>query len=1218
MSVMWTKEQQSVIDLQGRNILVSAAAGSGKTAVLVERIITMLTRETDPVDVDALLIVTFTEAAAAEMKERIRNAIEKKLEECPEDERLQRQATLIHNAWIMTIHSFCLAVIREHFHKIDLDPGFRIGEEGELRLMKQDVLEQVLEEWYAEGSQDFLDFVESYAGGRDDRKLEDLVLKLYEFSRSYPDSEQWLESCVESYRVSSKEELEQTAYFHTMQKNVKHYMESARQVQKEAVDICLESDGPYMYEDMLEDDLRIIRQFEEANGYEDYCKAAAKLPWKRLAPNKDKTVSVQKAEQVKALREELKDTVKTVAEQYFKDPLSDVLEGLALCRPMMEVLVSLTGQFARAFEETKRSQNMIDFDDMEQYALRILTQKTPEGLVPSKIAEEYQEQFREVMIDEYQDSNLIQEAILTSVSGVSKGIYNVFMVGDVKQSIYRFRLSRPELFMEKFDTYRLYEGKGSDSLQQRIDLHRNFRSRKEVLKSVNFLCGQLMDKPLGGVVYDEKAALYPGASYPALEGTETEVLLVDAHMEENLQVLEEEGERLSERRLEARAAARRIKELLQEQQVTEKDGTLRPVRYSDIVILTRSVKGWSDVFSEVLEEEGIPVCAGTKEGYFETREIGVLLDYLRVLNNQKQDIPLAAVLASYFGNLSDEELAEIKSAYPEKRFYEAVFLYRKEGSEECIRQKLDGCLGQLDAFREKVPYTSMHELLWKILQETGYGDYVAALPGGEQRKANVDMLLEKAMVFEGTSYKGLFHFVRYIEQMKKYNVDYGEASLTDEQSDVVRLMSIHKSKGLEFPVVIVAGMGKWFNLQDARGSVLIHAGLGVGLDAVDLERRTKTPSFLKKVMQKEEVLESLGEELRVFYVALTRAKEKLILLGAVKDPWGRLESYDGLKKQKEKVLSFGRLSGASSYMSWLLPALARRKDEDAIQIRVMDLEELTAAEVEEELSNAFTKQALLDLDIEETYDEDMRKNLEAQFRYKYPYADMEGRKLKFTVSELKKREHLLEQQEEETGELLYQEPEVVPLLPGFRKGEEMLTGASRGSAYHRVLELLDFTRDYSMDSLKAAVHDMETTGRISGDMAECIRIEDLAAFVQCESGQRMKAAARNGKLFKEQPFVLGVDMQEIYPDAEGKETILIQGIIDVYFEEEGELVVLDYKTDQVKTADQLREKYHAQLEYYAKALEQLTGKRVKEQLIYSVTLKEEIRNDRRENADEKM
>lgn len=1220
MGVAWTEEQKKVIELRGRNILVSAAAGSGKTAVLVERIITMLTDEKHPVSVDSLLIVTFTEAAAAEMKERIRMAIEKKLTECPGNEHLARQATLIHNAQITTIHSFCLSVIRDHFHVIDLDPGFRTAEEGELKLLRHDVLGEMLEERYAKGEKEFLDFVAAYGTGRDDKKLEELILKVYEFSRSYPDADGWLDSCVAAYSPGSIQELEQSTFADLIKTNTKRCLEEAAELIRQGLSICAEEDGPKACESALLCDMQMLEGLSGAQTLEELTERMRGVKWERLAANRDKTVPEEKTAQVKSLREQAKTLTGDLASQYFYQSVQETLDDLKICRPMMKVLAGLVKEFALRFEETKRKKEMIDFSDMEQYALRILTEKTDGDFVPSAAAREYSEQFSEIMIDEYQDSNLIQETILTSVSRMEQGENNIFMVGDVKQSIYRFRLSRPELFMEKYDTYSLGDGK-----EQRIDLHKNFRSRKEVLESANYLFRQLMTKSLGGIAYDERAALYAGAEYPAPEETggrsdaRTEVLVIDTDLSSEEAESAGSPETISERETEARVIAARIRELIRKARIFDKaDGKMRPARYSDIVILTRSIKGFADVFTEVLNREGIPTYAGTREGYFATQEIGVLLDYLRVLNNIKQDIPLAAVLTSYFGRISEQELAIIKSEYQDRTFYEAVLLYCESGEKKEIREKLGTCFGQMECFRKQASYMPMHELLRKIIEDTGYGDFVSAMPGGEQRKANLSMLLEKAKIFEATSYKGVFHFIRYIEQLRKYDVDYGEAALEDEQSDTVRVMTIHKSKGLEFPIVFVAGMGKRFNMQDVRSSVLLHAGLGIGLDAVDLEKRTKSPSLVKKVIQKEEAVDSLGEELRILYVAFTRAKEKLIITGTIANLDKKLESCQMICRQEREELGFGRLSKAVTYWDFLLPALARLTPDVPIDVHRASLEGIVREEVEEETADRMKKTLLRQWDVSKVYDEKVRDNIEEQFGYVYPYAGNQAKKLKFTVSELKKRRQFSENQEGESeqnirelelGEVLYEEPEVVPLIPRFLQGEEELTGASRGTAYHRVMELLDFTKEY--DGERELLEDMNrflTEGKIRKEALSGVRAEDIALFLACPAGKRMQESARKGKLKKEQPFVLGVDAGEIYPDGEAEEgeLILVQGIIDAYFEEEDGLVVLDYKTDKVAKAGELAEKYHIQLDFYAKAVERMTGKKVKEKIIYSFTLKEEI------------
>ena len=1203
MSVKWTQEQQKVIDLRERNILVSAAAGSGKTAVLVERIIQRLTEETAPVDVDRLLIVTFTEAAAAEMKERIGAAIERKLEERPGDARLEQQATLIHSAPITTIHSFCLSVIRDHFHVIDIDPGFRIAEEGELKLLKQDVLDEMLEEYYAEGREEFLAFVERFGGGRNDRKIEEIILRLYEYSRSYPQPERWLDSCLKAYESGQNDELVRRAAA-----RVSSRAGDIRRVLERGLKICEEADGPYMYGEMLETDLECAKKLEKTDSFDSLYELATGFTWKRLSAKKDETVSADKKEAVKKLRDQAKKLVKDMQETYFYAARESWTKDMESAYPSMRMLSELVRRFSELFLEKKRSRNMIDFSDMEQFALAILTVEQDGELVPSPAAQEYQERFEEVMIDEYQDSNLVQETILTSVSRVSKGSFNIFMVGDVKQSIYSFRLSRPELFMEKYNAYSL-----ADSDKQRIDLHKNFRSRAEVLDSVNEIFRRIMGKDLGGIEYDDSAALYVGADFPELPETaadggftdRTELLLLDR----------EDTGKEDARKAEARMIARRIQELMRNGVVIDKaSGGYRKIQYRDIVILTRSIRGWAEDFTAVLAEEGIPAYSVSREGYFETYEVSVLLDYLKILDNARQDLPLAAVLASPFGNLTTEELAEIRIAYPNLPFHEAAAEYAVEHethSDAALRDKLRRFYEQTAYFRRKVSYTPIHDLLGEIIGRTGYGICIAAMPGGAQRTANVDMLVEKASAFEGTSYKGLFNFVRYIEQLKKYDVDYGEAGIMDAQADTVRIMSIHKSKGLEFPVVFAAGMGKKFNMQDTKGSVLLHHEWGVGLDHIDLERRTKRPTFLKKMIREEQRLETLAEEMRVLYVALTRAKEKLIMTGcADMCAYGISDEEAGLPGGGQ---SYGgnvfRADGASCYLDWIIPALSGQEEEtsadgesSSVDIRLVTGEELSLGRAEEK-AEELALDVLGNWDVSGSYVPGLREQLDAQMDYIYPYEDEGRMKLKFTVSELKKRAALAE----EAGQEMYEEPEVVPLIPGFLKEEETLTGASRGSAYHKLLELLDFGVQYDEESLGKAVEELLAEGRLTQEMAECIRVGDILHFLECESGRRMGAAARQGKLFKEQPFVLGVDASEIYPGNCSGEKILVQGIIDVYFEEPDGLVVLDYKTDKVRKALELTEKYHAQLDYYAQALTQLTGKPVKEKIIYSFTLEEEIK-----------
>ena len=837
---------------------------------------------------------------------------------------------------------------------------------------------------------------------------------------------------------------------------------------------------------------------------------------------------------------------------------------------------------------------------MEQYALQILTEEKDGRLVPSPIAKEYQRQFVEIMIDEYQDSNLIQEALLTSVSTIWEDKYNIFMVGDVKQSIYRFRLSRPEIFMDKYNTY-----DKSESKKQRIDLHKNFRSRKEVLDSVNFIFRQIMTEDLGGIDYDDDAALNVGADYKKTGENATEVLVVDTDIRDNDH---KKVKGINEREIEARAIAGKIRSMMEDNfRVTDKEsGKLRPLQYRDIVILTRSSRGFSDVFVEILGQEGIPAFAGTKEGYFATQEIGVLLDYLRVLDNARQDLPLTAVLTSPIGGCSAKELALIRSSCPEEPFYETVRRYRAEGTEEELRNKLENCLSVMEKIREIVPYTPMHELLQRVLDDTGYEMYMSAMPGGIQRKANIDMLMERAKAFESTSYKGLFHFVRYMEQLQKYEVDYGEANVEEEQADTVRLMTIHKSKGLEFPVVFVAGMGKRFNMQDINSRVVLNSKFGVGLEVVDLKQRTKRASLLKKTIRQEEKLDSLGEELRVLYVAYTRAKEKLIITGTMSNLEKKQAEYESVQEESDMKFDFLRLSKATTYWDFVLPAVLRAPRSVPLRLKVLNMYDIIAGQAETQVKSQIERSVLEDWDTERVYDEEMHENLRNQFAYRYPYENSQTRKLKFSVSELKKRIYLQESGEMEDSEQLYEETELQPILPKFMEEEVPLTGASRGTAYHRALELLNFAEDYDTEKLKNCLRKFTEDGKMTDEMRKAVCIRDFLKFLQTDSGKRMQACAKQNCLFKEQPFVLGVPATDLWKEEEEGELVLVQGIIDVYFEEEDGLVVLDYKTDRVRESRELVERYHGQLDYYARALEQATGKTVKEKIIYSFTLGEEI------------
>ena len=1260
MGVSWTTEQQQVIDLRNRNILVSAAAGSGKTAVLVERIVKIITDKNHPVDIDHLLIVTFTNAAAAEMRERIGNAIEKALDEQPGDEHLLRQLTLIHNAQITTIDSFCLYVVRNHFHEIDLEPNFRIGDEGELKLLREDVLGRVLEQNYEEPSEAFSDFVEGYASGRTDAALNEMILQLYEFSRSYPWPEKWLDSFVGAYRIETREELDRAEWLAPLTENICFVLKDCEQLLKRALAITQQDDGPDMYEKAVQSDLEKYEGLSRLTSFCELSEALSDIKYDRLASSRGFEGDPDKLELVKSLREQAKDVVKKLCKQYFFCSPEMMIEQLERTEPMLEEVVRLTKQFADEFAAAKRRKNLVDFHDVEHFALQILVDEEMEKA--KKTAEEFRDTFEEIMIDEYQDSNEVQETLLRSISREERGENNIFMVGDVKQSIYRFRLARPELFMKKYDSYSLEE-----STTQRIDLHKNFRSREEVLTCTNDIFYKIMARSLGNVEYDAEAALYPGASYPVSADFVPEILLADSNDE-----LLEDTELTDKKTLEAKIVAEEIKHLMKTQPVTDKAaGTLRAAHYSDIVILLRSLSGWADSLVEVLNENGIPAHTVSSTGYFSTVEVQTVLSMLRLLDNPRQDIPMAAVLRSPMAGLTDEELAVLRLEDGSVPFHEAVLelaegLYEEGGKKEISDSEADQKQGRnadgkkenhieitahrkllkfykkYKQLRQLVPDTPIHELIEIILRETGYGHYVAAMPAGSRRTANLNMLLEKAAAYEKTSYKGLFHFVRYIDELQKYDVDFGEADMVGENEDVVRIMSIHKSKGLEFPIVIVSGMGKNFNKQDTRSKMVLHPELGIGLDYMDGKLRIKSPTIAKKAIAKQIDLENLGEELRVLYVALTRAKEKLILTGTLKDAAEKLEFYRqqaNLSKAAARPLSYLTREGASGYLDWILPAVLSYGDK--YPVRIVEAAELVLNEVENQLEqNENLTERIEEIDAADTQ---LVGQLKQRFSQRYPYQVDVLRKNKYSVSELKHRamREKFEAEQEETIPAFLEEP-VTPTIPLFIQREESVEqetanrGALRGTAVHRVMECYNFASEKSVQEQMEA---MEKEEKITADMRALVREQTVADFVSSETGKRMALAQQAGALYREKPFVMGFTEEELenYGFGVGSNTdsceniyektdsdqekeeqkkvrheedlTLIQGIIDVFWIEKDGIVLLDYKTDRVQQAKELIDRYETQLKLYADALERVFAARklkVKEILIYSFSLEQLI------------
>ena len=1248
MGMKFTPEQQRVIELHNSNILVSAAAGSGKTAVLVERIIRMICDGEHPADIDRLLIVTFTNAAAAEMRERIAAGITARLETDPGNEHIQKQSALLHNAQITTIDSFSLFLIRNHFNEIGLDPDFRVADEGEIKLLQQEVLAQLLEDAYAgqfvpETPEQFHACVEYFCPGGRESVLEQHILNLSRYAGSFPWPAEWLEERKNDYAAGDMEALVCSDYGQYLTERVNRTVEGCLEKLREVKRLCELPDGPYMYGELTEAE---IEQLERLTSCKDLEEQAAKVPavtFARLPSKKDDSVDPAKRELAKAIRNSVKDTLSDLSESYFKTPLELAVEQGKACREPLRMLLDLVLEFDRRLLAAKQERHLIDFSDMEHYALQILLKRekveetggtgtdhaeTKYRIVPSDVAMEYRQYFQEILIDEYQDSNLVQEYLLSAISGEEEGRYNRFMVGDVKQSIYKFRLARPELFLEKYDTY-----------QETGDLCR------------------IMSREIGGIAYDDKAALYPGAVYPAQEDPAygSELLLIrkpEKGEREESGIGEQHAEGAgvlvdydNVRQLEALAIAARIKQLKGSLKVMEKStGELRPVRYSDMVILLRTTSGWDEEFKKILEQQGIPVYITSKTGYFGALEVQELLQFLRVLDNPRQDIPLFGVMQSVFGGFTQEEIAQIRSGgegHSRKRMtlYEAlkevaqsgrtveegeeISAGESAGEEAELSQKADTFLQRIGHYRDLTPFTSIRDLLQRILDDYDYLNYVTALPAGSKRRANVEMLLTKASAFEKTSYFGLFHFIRYMEQLEKYDVDYGEADTLDENADVVRIMSIHKSKGLEFPVVFVSGLSKRFNMQDANQSLIVDMDLGVAVDYVDSVRRIKNKTLRRAVLSAKMKEDNLAEELRVLYVALTRAREKLILT-AVLDKAD--EKWELAQMTGQERLTYLDFCEAGSYMDFLLPILPKT----GIAVKTLRTEDLAAEELGEQLRMGDRREQLRLIACGETPltgdpEENERKlmHLRERFAYQYPHPGLQKLYTKTTVSELKIAAMA---EKDEAAFHTFEEKEVVPYIPGFRREQEKVSGAVRGNAFHRVMELLDFMYvfvesglfekcpgDYETyrkrldaERLKNRLEEFlqrETISlRLTEEYAKAVSLPKILNFLEQELAYRMWRAQEQGLLYREQPFVLGIDAKRLDPDLPEGEKVLIQGIIDVFFIEDGEIVLLDYKTDVIDSLEALWNRYNVQIQYYEEALTKLMQMPVKERILYSFYL----------------
>lgn len=1262
MAKSWTSQQLDAMNTKDRDILVSAAAGSGKTAVLVERIVNKITKE-NGTDIDRLVVVTFTKAAAAEMKARVRNRLDDMLDEDEKNSNLIKQIALINNAQITTIDSFCLWILKNHFSEINLDPGFRVADKGEITLLENDVMQDMLEDYYKESDEQFLALIDAYGTGRSDANIEEIIKKIYVLARSNPWPDEWYEQVIDTYTgMDNSNNKVLVNLYESIQCSARDYKRKYEYM----IELCGRVDGPISYLDAINSDYMNICRIIDAADFDELSERVIKTEFTRLSTKRMPDARDDLKEYVKVQRDKYKKYIAGLLKTVFTADIDSLMEDVHSNAPAISMMVKLSKDFADRMEEEKRDRGIVEFSDIEHYALDILVTKQDGSKEYTNVADELAEYFDEILIDEYQDSNQLQEEILTAVSKhrLSDVPDNMYMVGDVKQSIYKFRLACPELFMNKYYSYSGYDEQKETGVISdcKIELQKNFRSRKNVLDTTNDVFYRVMNRNYCGIEYDSNQQLNCGFEYPECtdkrnfgweDEKSTETVLIDTSEDDENSSIE----------AEAMYMAERIKKFMSKDEpyyVFDTDlSDYRRIQYKDIVILTRTLSGWADTIVNILLDRDIPAMADTAQQYFKLREIKVLISLLTCIDNPLQDIPMAAVLLSYFGGFTEDELADLrvygkKSAGADRLFVKQMQSLIKdttikdtdENAEKlsALSDKCEAFLDKLKVWREKSRLMTIYDLLWDIVYNTGYYDYVGTMPAGKKRQSNIDVLLDKASSFEGTSYSGLFNFLRYIERLQKYDIELTDSSGTGGNGDSVRIMSIHKSKGLEFPVVIMAGLNKQINKTDARNKLVIDRELGIGTDYVNLTRQTKTPTLIKGAIARKILRDSISEEERVLYVAMTRAREKLIMVGGVTSIDKKMSSWQMISDELcvNGVYSYADCENIDRYSDMIMPvALMKQEDnkgtfefnlissadiikEDEAISKEAQSENVSADEdagINESKENI--KESLNDTDVyndDKAQVYDRQKTEELPPYIKDPDAD---RKVKVTVTELKQ----MQAEADYDGDAFmhddikaaYDEAErdedksraadtenveegadsFIPTIPKFISGsEETLRANERGTAYHRVMECLDYNNVESFEDVQADIHRMLETERMSEVQINNINVKDIDTFVSSPIGKRVRAAAISGNMRREQPFVFEYDRQ------------LVQGVIDLFIIEDGKIVIVDYKTDRVRKGEagekELIKRYSVQLDYYAKALSQLTGLEVKEKLIYSFTLGREI------------
>ncbi|MFS0752207.1 helicase-exonuclease AddAB subunit AddA [Oceanobacillus sp. 1P07AA] len=1229
--VNWTKEQEEAIYTSGSDILVAAAAGSGKTAVLVERIIQKLLAEHNPTNIDSLLVVTFTNAAAQEMRNRVGAALEKALAANPSSIHLKKQLSLLQRASISTLHSFCLDIVKKNAYILDIDPSFRIADDMEMDLLKQEVLDDLLEEWYGDSNLNqasFFEVVNRFTSDRSDVEMEELIRSLHTFAMQSPWPNQWLDELVQTYNIPEEWTENELPWMNVLRDEVARQLDAVSQEMDIAYSITQVADGPYHYAETIEAERIVIQDaLKNIESWKYLQQSMSQVKFGKLS-GKKVDCEEEKKTKVKKLRDSYKKRFQKMKEVWFARNLDAHVYDMKELAPVIKHLVELVKQFQDSFAKVKKEKAVVDFSDLEHFCLQILMDEssTETKVIPSTVAMQLQKQFTEILVDEYQDTNMVQETILQLISDhQDKG--NMFMVGDVKQSIYRFRHAEPSLFIDKYKRF-----SNSDDPSIRIDLARNFRSRENVLLGANYIFRQLFDEDLGEISYDDAAQLiYGNKMYDdhPLEA-KPELLLIDNNSEDMEQSNNEETvEDLEKAQIEARAYAKKIKNWIggtseeeSPMQVVDKaTGKQRDLQYKDIVILMRSMT-WASTIVDELQEQGIPTYADLSTGYFEAIEIKVMLSFLKVIDNPRQDIPLASILRSPIIGLEEDQLASIRLADRKGSFYEAVQHYlQKEPENNDTVKSLTRFMEMLHDFRQSARQGSLSELIWDIYRETGYYDFVGAMPGGKQRQANLRALYDRARGYESTSFRGLYRFLRFIERMEERGKDLGAARALSEQEDVVRIMTIHKSKGLEFPIVILGGMNKEFNQRDLSEKYLLHKDLGFASKYIDPVKRIQYPTLYYHAVRQAKFRDLLSEEIRVLYVALTRAKEKLLMVGTVPSLEKKLEKWQRIVDHPGWVLPAYFRMESKTYLDWVGPALLRHVGSEKLRTenignRVLESINHDRSDWQITTDHAVDYINMKDSSVDEydnlrakvfnwesldTEQEDLKDDVNARLSFEYAYKQATVFRAKQSVTELKRQQEVKDD---------YSDQQILPMSegpigkrPNFLQKKMKLSPAEKGTALHTVMQHLPMTSVLSGTEIEENIEKMVQEEKLTRMEADSVDIRSIEYFFHTDIASKILST---NDMHREVPFSIMLPASEVYANwkDQSNEKVLIQGVIDCLLPTDTGWIILDYKTDFIAQKPTLEKKqelinrYQTQMTLYRRAIEQIWKQPVEQTYLY--------------------